>query len=63
MQGIDWSTAFRFFFDPTVGCCCCVPIAGFLTFVAGITHVSRQNALRFEAHLKRIGGAQAFASR
>lgn len=59
MNSFDWSTLFRFFFDPSVGCCCCIPIVGFLSLVAGATHLSRQNALRFEARLAQTVRANA----
>jgi hypothetical protein len=59
MNSPDWSTLLQFFFDPSVGCCCCIPVVGFLSFVAGITHLSRQNAMRFEARLAQTGAHAA----
>lgn len=61
MNGFDLTTFLNFFIDPSVGCCCCIPIVGFLTFAAGITHLSKQNALRFEARLAQVAGSSVVA--
>jgi hypothetical protein len=62
MNSFDVGTLLSFFFDPSVGCCCCIPIIGFVTTVAGIVHASKMNRTRFEAHMSRLAGRHAVAA-
>jgi hypothetical protein len=45
MNSFDVGTLLSFFFDPGVGCCCCIPILGFIGSIAGAAHV-RKNSMR-----------------
>jgi hypothetical protein len=44
MNSIDWNALLAFFFDPSVGCCCCIPIVG-LVSAAGLAMAKRTGRL------------------
>jgi hypothetical protein len=48
MSPIDVSAILNFFFDPSIGCCCCIPIVGFIGTIAGIAHAKKNNLLLFK---------------